>query len=156
MPPLPSGAPRRLHTVRYSAGSVGLKAGRVPDILPTKTPGDCTPDISISPLKESTGASLHRGRCTGSSIRSLSCHTKIRRPEPPLQEEYAHHQDPDTLYGGAEISGMCAGPRKEGTRENGEKGELVKGSKLSLYEGGSFQCRVEARRFMNKLHTVLP
>ena len=51
MPPLPTGAPRLLHTARYSAGSVGLQAGRVPDMIPTKTPGDCSPDISISPLR---------------------------------------------------------------------------------------------------------
>ena len=97
MPPLPSGAPRLLHTARYSAGSVGLQAGRVPDILPTKTPGDCSPDISISPLREAEGAAHHRGRCTGSSIRSLSCHTRLQTPEPPLREECAFHQDLDTL-----------------------------------------------------------
>ena len=100
MPPLPSGAPRLLHTMRYSAGSVGLEAGRVPDILPTKTPGDCSPDISISPLKEAEGAAHHRGRCTGSSIRFLSCHTQLRTPEPPLREECDLHRDLDTLYGG--------------------------------------------------------
>ena len=50
-------------------------------------------------------AAYHCGRCTGSSIRYLSCHTKVRGPEPPFQEEYTHHQDLDTLYGGAVIWG---------------------------------------------------